>query len=556
MKIIGLLIKSSLGTFIISSISAVISGLSLSGLIYLINTGIETRMEKPFPLIYQFLGLWLLYGVMSVVAVYSITKAAQLVILKMRVDISKKILKSSFSLLENKSEKILTVLTSDINTISNSVNRLPNSLTGIATIIGCFIYMIYLSPIIFLMFSVVILITFLLNKLPLRSYKNRMRSARNIQSDVFGLFEGLVHGLKELTLSRKLRDSFIYEILFPAAEAQKNENLLGRTRLALFSKSGEMVVLLGIGIILLLVNRIETAEYSVLAQFLTIALFTIGPLSRLANFLPVLGQIDVAMEKINEIGVTLEENAKKESELNELPVTNKKSPLVELKDVVYEYYVQEEEKNFQLGPIDLKINEGELIFLVGGNGSGKSTMAKVICGLYRPVSGSIESKGTLITEEYMDSYREQFNAVFTDYYLFNHFYHLDENHVNQNVKAYIKLLELENKVRLKDMKLTTTSLSTGQRKRLALLLALLEDKPFYIFDEWAASQDPYYKDVYYKKILPQLKANGKTILAISHDDKYFDVADRVIVLRDGDLSQPSEKGEAIVHSVYNIENPN
>ena len=556
MKIIGLLIKSSIGTFIISSISAVISGLSLSGLIYLINTGIESRMEEPFPLIYQFLGLWLLYGAMSVVAVYSITKAAQLVVLKMRVDISKKILKSSFSLLENKSEKILTVLTSDINTISNSVNRLPNSLTGIATITGCFIYMIYLSPIIFLMFSLVIFITFLLNKLPLRAYKNRMRSARNIQSDVFGLFEGLVHGLKELTLNRKLRDSFIYEILFPAAEAQKNENLLGRTRLALFSKSGEMVVLLGIGVILLLVNRIESAEYSVLAQFLTISLFTIGPLSRLANFLPVLGQIDVAMEKINEIGVTLEENAKTESDMKELPVSNENSPFVELKDVIYEYFVQEEEKNFQLGPIDLNINEGELVFLVGGNGSGKSTMAKVICGLYSPVSGTIKSKGTLITEEYLDCYRERFNAVFTDYYLFNHFYHLDENHVNQNVTEYIKLLELENKVSMKNLKLTTTSLSTGQRKRLALLLALLEDKPFYIFDEWAASQDPYYKNVYYKKILPQLKANGKTILAISHDDKYFDVADRVIVLRDGNLSQPSEKGETIVHSVFNIENQN
>lgn len=553
MKIIALLIKNSKVVFIIATISAIIGGLSFSGIIYVINEGIQSEMADPQPQIIKFVIIWALYGITSVVSVYAITKAAQNVILNLRLSISQKILKATFSKLEYQSDKILTILTTDINTISNSVNRLPNTFKNVAVILGCFVYMLYISPVLMGMFSILIFITYLLNKIPLQSYKKRMRNARDLQGDVFRLFEGLVHGLKELNLNRKLRDSYLFEILIPTATAQKDQNVQGRTSLAFFNKSGEMVLFLGMELILLVVSIYITAEFKIMIQFLMVALIAIAPLSQLGNFLPVLGQMDVAFEKIAEIGVSLDSTAR-EKDVKLLAKPEPAAPLAKLKDVTYEYFVTEEDKHFVLGPINLEINPGELIFVVGGNGSGKSTLAKVICGLYLPKTGQIDSFGETIDYSNIDSYREQFNAVFTDYYLFNHFGHIENKNAMDEAKEIIRMLELEKKVKVEDNQLSTTSLSTGQRKRLALLLALLEDKPFYIFDEWAASQDPYYKDVYYTKILPDLKKQGKTVLVISHDDRYFNIADKVLVLRDGQLTQSDMDNQTLVNTVYNVPN--
>ena len=553
MKIIALLIKNSKVVFIVATISAIIGGLSFSGIIYVINEGIQSEMADPKPQIIKFVVIWILYGVMSVISVYTITKAAQNVILDLRLSISEKILKATFSKLEYQSDKILTILTTDINTISNSVNRLPNTFKNVAVIIGCFAYMLYISPILMGMFSVLIFITYLLNKIPLQSYKKRMRNARDLQGDVFRIFEGLVHGLKELNLNRKLRDSYLYEILIPTATAQKEQNVQGRTSLAIFNKSGEMVLFLGMEVILLVVSVYVAPEFKMMIQFLMVALIAIAPLSQLGNFLPVLGQMDVAFEKIAEIGVSLDSTAR-EKDPKPLDKPEPKEPITRLKDVTYEYFVSEEDKHFVLGPINIDINPGELIFVVGGNGSGKSTLAKVICGLYLPKSGEVNSFGQAIDISNIDSYREQFNAVFTDYHLFKQFGHIENKNAMEEAKEIISMLELEKKVQVQDNELSTTSLSTGQRKRLALLLALLEDKPFYIFDEWAASQDPYYKDVYYTKILPDLKKQGKTVLVISHDDKYFNIADKVLVLRDGNLTQSDMDNETLVNTVYNVQN--
>ncbi|MCR9253498.1 MAG: hypothetical protein NXI20_23990, partial [bacterium] len=139
MKIIALLIKNSKVVFIIATISAIIGGLSFSGIIYVINEGIQSEMADPQPQIIKFVIIWALYGITSVVSVYAITKAAQNVILNLRLSISQKILKATFSKLEYQSDKILTILTTDINTISNSVNRLPNTFKNVAVILGCFV---------------------------------------------------------------------------------------------------------------------------------------------------------------------------------------------------------------------------------------------------------------------------------------------------------------------------------------------------------------------------------------------------------------------------------
>jgi putative ATP-binding cassette transporter len=172
---------------------------------------------------------------------------------------------------------------------------------------------------------------------------------------------------------------------------------------------------------------------------------------------------------------------------------------------------------------------------VGGNGSGKTTLAKLLTGLYAPESGAIRMNGQPITDENREWYRQHFSAVFSDFYLFERLLGLEHSHLESQARRFLAQLQLDHKVEVQDGWLSTTALSHGQRKRLALLTAYLEDRPIYVFDEWAVDQDPLFKDLFYVQLLPDLKARGKTALVISHDERYYRVADRIIKLEYGKI---------------------
>jgi putative ATP-binding cassette transporter len=99
----------------------------------------------------------------------------------------------------------------------------------------------------------------------------------------------------------------------------------------------------------------------------------------------------------------------------------------------------------------------------------------------------------------------------------------------------LQYMGLEDKVKFSDGRFSTQDLSTGQRKRLAMVVALLEQREVYLFDEWAADQDAWFRDVFYKGLLPALKRTGKTVIAVTHDDRYWDCADRCIALDVGEM---------------------
>ena len=176
------------------------------------------------------------------------------------------------------------------------------------------------------------------------------------------------------------------------------------------------------------------------------------------------------------------------------------------------------------------------VFIVGGNGSGKSTFVKLLVGLYRQRSGDIRLGGRQITDVNRDWYRQHFSVVFADFYLFEKLLGLDANALAPKAQKYLGWLALDQKVRVTDRRLSTTDLSQGQRRRLALLTAYLEDRPFYVFDEWAADQDPQYKQVFYTELLPELRARGKGVAIITHDDRYFHLGDRIVKLHDGQIA--------------------
>jgi putative ATP-binding cassette transporter len=205
---------------------------------------------------------------------------------------------------------------------------------------------------------------------------------------------------------------------------------------------------------------------------------------------------------------------------------------VELAGVTYAFE-REGDSAFTLGPIELSVRPGELVFITGGNGSGKTTLAKLIAGLYTPTSGEIRLDGVAIGEERRDDYRQLFTVSFTDGHVFRPLLGLDE----QRVRAYLEQFQLQPWVHVADGAFSTTALSQGQRKRLLLATALVEERPFYIFDEWAANQDPQFRERFYRELLPALKARGKAVVVITHDDRYDQVADAVIRLDSGRIRQ-------------------
>ena len=190
---------------------------------------------------------------------------------------------------------------------------------------------------------------------------------------------------------------------------------------------------------------------------------------------------------------------------------------------------------FVLGAIDLTFRRGELVFIVGGNGSGKSTFVKLLTGLYSPQAGDIRVDERVITDDSREWYRQHFSAIFSDFYLFDRLLGLDHSTLASQASRYLKELELDTKLRLEDGRFSTTALSHGQRKRLALLTALLEDRPIYVFDEWAADQDQHYREIFYRRLLLDLRARGKTVFVVSHDDRYYHLGDRILKLEYGAL---------------------
>ncbi|MDO9312171.1 MAG: ATP-binding cassette domain-containing protein, partial [Nitrosomonas sp.] len=214
----------------------------------------------------------------------------------------------------------------------------------------------------------------------------------------------------------------------------------------------------------------------------------------------------------------------------------------------HRYKRERDERNFTLGPLNLTLQPGEVVFITGGNGSGKSTLGLLLVGLYSPESGQITLNDEVVCGESLEYYRQQFSVVFSDFYLFESLLGLVKADLDERAQAYLNKLQLDHKVKVENGIFSTIELSQGQRKRLALVTAYLEDRPFYVFDEWAADQDPLFKELFYTTLLADLKARGKTVVVITHDDHYFHLADRCIRLENGQSLESQKTQLEPVHA--------
>jgi putative pyoverdin transport system ATP-binding/permease protein len=270
---------------------------------------------------------------------------------------------------------------------------------------------------------------------------------------------------------------------------------------------------------------------SVRSGYALIGLYMTVPLLALLQASPAFERTRVALDRLRAFGVDTAPPQKVEASPAE-PLQS-----LRLAGVQHSYRREGEDGTFVLGPIELTLRPGELVFLVGANGSGKTTLAKLLVGLYEAEAGEIFYNGRPVDAQSRSAYRESFSAVFADFYLFESLLGIDAPGSDARATELLESLGLSHKVSVQGGVLSTTRLSSGQRRRLALLVSYLDDRPVLVFDEWAADQDPVYKGVFYREVLPALRTRGKAVLVISHDDRFFHLADRCLRLEAGRLTE-------------------
>ena len=355
----------------------------------------------------------------------------------------------------------------------------------------------------------------------------------------------LTEGNKELKLHRERREAFYNNHYAPTAAGYRTFQFQGQKW---FTAAGAYISVLYfvlVGLLLFGVARWLNLDRETLTGFTLCLLFILEPLIMLVVRLQTVAQAGVYVDNVQKLGLQLADAGPDANLSGESSEALPEWQSLEFKDMVYSYSEEERKRynRFQLGPINLSIKKGEFVIIAGGNGSGKTTLAKLLSGLYAPSDGELRYNDILITNENRDAYRQIFSAVYVDTHLFENLLGLDQDNLNQTARDYIKKLEIDSVVDVDQGQLSTTQLSQGQRKRLALLTAYLEDRPFYVFDEWTANQDPQFRELFYEQIIPDLLERGKTVVVITHDDSYFHKADRFVKLDYGRIDEDASATE-------------
>lgn len=529
MNLIYFLLRSSWRMVAIAIVTGFLSGGSSAGLIALIGYAMGSGVASPSTAIaWGFAGLALVALLTSILARVVLIHLSQNAIFQLQMRLSRQILATELSHLEKLGfPRLLATLTEDVQAISNAVYIIPFLCINIAIVAGGLVYITWLSWKVFLIVVVLSVIALSSCRVLLKRARQLIALAREEQDQLFNHFRTITEGVKELKLNYQRRQDFLTEDLQATATNFRRHNTEGLTLFATTDSWGKLIFFFAIGLVLFVLPNLIVIDLQTLAGYVLTFTYLIGPMDNIVNKLPLISKANVALQKIETLGFSLTSC----NEAATVPPQFKSSwQGLEFKGVTHTYQREQEDINFTVGPINLTIRPGELLFIIGGNGSGKSTLAKLITGLYIPETGEIRLDGQLINQQNREWYRQHFSVVFSDFYLFERLLGFDNADLDQQAKEYLKQLQLDHKVKVEQGRLSTTALSQGQQKRLALLSAYLEDRPIYLFDEWAADQDPLFKEIFYTQFLPQLRDRGKTVLVISHDDHYFYLADRMIKL--------------------------
>lgn len=536
------LIRRTRGLMTAAAIASILSGLFSVLLIAQINTALNSDAASRASAAWAFAGIALALMTCRMVSTALFERLGQRALAELRSFIAQCVAVTPFAQFERVgSARIQSVLTEHSNNVAVLFVSLPVILTNTVIVVGCLGYLAMLSWQVFLFaLGVIGLGAVGYHLVHLRAI-HYLQSASSEQDRLFGHFRALTDGAKELRLHQSKSRVFMDQILGESVEGVRRLRTYGMSLFVISTSWGQFLMYAFIGLVLFVLVSDGPNQTQVMTGFALVFVFMVTPLEGLLINIPRINMARVAASRIDDITREMPQRQGPQ-EQRETPTLQR----LELRGVTHQYYHEQSDDFFELGPINLSFTPGEVVFLVGGNGSGKTTLAKVVVGLYPPDGGEVLLNGERVEAGDWDAYRQLFSVVFSDFHLFERLLEAPRDDLDEEGNRLLAKLHLQHKVQVENGAFTTQALSQGQRKRLALVVAYLEDRPFLVFDEWAADQDPLFKEVFYTEVLPELKRMGKAVLVITHDDRYFHLADRLVRLESGKLLAPEQSAGAEV----------
>jgi putative pyoverdin transport system ATP-binding/permease protein len=525
--------------------AAVISGLANGIFIAVINAGAAHAANDEFKaeLIAAALLSIALYAALQHVALGQAVTAAEAALLRVRLRIIGKLARCRLRYVEAHGDLgHFLPLSEDAGLISQGALSLAAAAQGLLVVVFAGLYLAWLSPGTLLLALVIYALLIPVAARRQQGARGELGRAAAADGRFFERFSGLLAGFKELKLNRAENDALFADIR-RGTDVAFRLKLDASKRLAQSIAYGYAVPVLAVFAGVFVIPALTPEASDTIHKVTATILFMNAPIGVLVNAAPLLARIDTALKRIGDLEREVDAAA---DPAEAAPGAGSAGPAgvvdagpafdaLELRAVAFRYLDPDGQPLFALGPIDLTLRAGEIVFIVGGNGAGKSTLLKLLTGLYPPDQGELILDGRHIGTEDLARYRALFATVFTDFHLFRRLYgipDLDPADVNQ----WLALLDIADKTRYTDQGFDRLDLSTGQKKRLAIAAAMLKGRPIVVLDEPAADQDPVFRRRLYEELLPRFRAGGRTLVVVSHDDRWFHVADRVLEMRDGGLA--------------------
>jgi putative ATP-binding cassette transporter len=520
----------------LSLVAGLAGGVGLAGVMSVTHRALTAEHAADLGLLPKFGVCFALFLLGSVLSEKLFIELSERMKVELRLKLARELLHAELITLERTGpERLWTALVRDVDIVTQFVCWLPNAFVNAAIVTGCYAYMAWLSP-----GALAFAVAFVLAAAAV--YR---RLARGVTADdeaclpanerLYRHLNFLAQGLKPLLQSRARRDDFLGGHFGPSSREVMGRSIRFRVRHAATERIAESMVLLGIAAQLFVLPRLLDLSLAVTVGLVSATLFSLSPLKTLLSIVPRTASAGHALDRIRGLGIELiAAEAAPPTPMALAPEFGVQFHDLALRDVVFAHAPPAgEDIGFAIGPVSLEMAAGDVLFLVGGNGSGKTTLAKLLCGLYRPAAGEIAVNGRAVPGARRSDYRELFATVFADDPLFRHTLGVPAAEVSRRAPDLLRAIRLDAKVAMRGTEFSTIDLSQGQRRRLLLLGALLEDRPVFVFDEWASDQDPDFRRVFYDQILPGLRHRGKAVLVISQDDRFYGRADRIVKLDAG-----------------------
>ncbi|RJS93476.1 multidrug ABC transporter permease/ATP-binding protein [Salinisphaera sp. Q1T1-3] len=499
------------------------------GVIAFINQRLIERGDATLAALPEFFGLILLLLVVALGAQLGLTTLGHYFVYHLRARLVRRIMETDIARLETiGSAALLASLSADVRNVTIAFVRLPELVQGVVLTLASVVYLGWLSMPILLLAAIWIAATMAVGAWLVRRVYAHLHEVRESEDALYDDYETIIHGRKELALNRQ-RAADIYERRFRGDALAYRHHIIRADTYHLSASNWTNIMMLGaIGLVFFLANGLAWASNATAATFALTLLFLRTPMISAVGALPTLLNAQVAFNKLAAL-----ELAPYRADFDTTPETVdwQRIALAEATFV----YDADDDNGFAIGPIDFTLERGELVFIIGGNGSGKTTFARLLAGLSAPGGGRLMLDDTDVTAD-RARIRRLFSAVFTDFHLFDRLLGADGDRADDAfIDHWCQRLQLDGKLSREGATLLDTRLSQGQRKRVAMLTALAERRDILLLDEWAADQDPIFRRVFYHELLPAFRDMGHTVVAISHDDTYFAAADRLLEMRAGCL---------------------